>query len=164
MTELILGIDPGKSGGFAWKYAGGTAACLPMPVVEAEIVSFIVDLVGAYLDPHQRSECDRVCYIEKVGGFAGSPQPGSRMFTFGRNTGIILGALYSVDFRIIEVSPRKWQKDLGLASIDAKKRKAEFRNRAHQLFPSLKKSITLKTADALLIFEYACRAQKAKAF
>jgi hypothetical protein len=157
MIDLILGIDPGKSGGLAWRYDGGKVACAPMPRVEAEIPALIEELAGA-------DDLARVAYIEKVGGYVGQPQPGSRMFTFGRNTGVILGALYSNGFRIIEVAPSVWQKEIGVAGIEAKKRKAELKNRAHQLFPTLKKQITLKTSDALLIFEYACRAHKAKAF
>lgn len=156
-VDLIVGIDPGKSGGIAWKFASGNPACVAMPSVEAEIVSQIEELAGWGIE-------NRLAFIEKVGGFTGSPQPGSRMFTFGRNTGVLMGALYATGFRIVEVSPSIWQKKLGLASIDAKKRKAEFCNRARQLFPDLGKKITLKTADALLIFEYACRAHKATAF
>lgn len=156
MTKLILSIDPGKSGGFAWHYQGGTVACERMPDVEAEIVSFIVDLVGAYISPDMDDRRGNIAYIEKVGGYAGTPQPGSRMFTFGRNVGIIMGALYAAGFRIHEVAPTRWQMKLGVNGIDAKKRKAEFRNKAHQLFPHLGKAITLKTADALLIHSYAC--------
>ena len=82
--------------------------------------------------------------------------PGSRMFTFGRNVGVIMGALYAAGFRIHEVAPTRWQTKLGVNGIDAKKRKVEFRNKAHQLHPHLGKAITLKTADALLIHTYAC--------
>jgi len=156
MSDLIVAIDPGKSGGIAWRYAGGVPAVIPMPAVEAEIAAHLVRLAAA-------SDGSQIAYIEKVGGFVGKPQPGSRMFTFGRNTGVALGALYSAGFRIIEVAPTKWQGRLGLVGIDAKKRKAEFRNRAHQLFPGLTKSITLKTADALLIFEYGCQCKRAPA-
>jgi hypothetical protein len=158
---LIVGIDPGKSGGIAWQFKGGQVGTIPMPEAEAEIVSFFQELADGAREPEGHSN-PPVSYIEKVGGFIGKPQPGSRMFTFGRNTGVIMGALYAAKFRIIVVSPVKWQKDLGLAGIDAKKRKGEFKNRAHQLFPSLGKSITLKTADALLIFEYACHALEAQ--
>ncbi len=155
MADLILAIDPGKSGGFAWRYAGGRPSCLAMPAAEGDIASFINELAGW-------GDEKRVAYIEKVGGFAGSPQPGSRMFTFGRNTGVILGALYATGFRIHEVAPTKWQKDLGLVGVDKKIRKGVFKTRAIQLFPELAaaKMITLKTADALLIFDFACRAPK----
>jgi len=167
---LIVGIDPGKSGGIAWQFKGGQVGTIPMPEAEAEIVSFFQELGEGAREPESHANppgkmwghMDGVAFIEKVGGFIGKPQPGSRMFAFGKNTGVIMGALYAAKFRIIEVPPTKWQKLLGLAGIDAKKRKAEFKNRAHQLFPALGKSITLKTADALLIFEYACRALEAQ--
>ena len=157
---LTLGIDPGKAGGIAWKFAGGRVGVMPMPEAEAEIVSFIQELWSAG-ESASTSNPSGVAYIEKVGGYTGSPQPGSRMFTFGKNVGVIMGGLYAAGFRIIEVAPTAWQKTLSLGGIDPKKRKAEFKNRAHQLYPELRKQITLKTADALLIFEYACRAQKA---
>jgi len=151
MSDLLLAIDPGKSGGFAWQYKGSPVACERMPDVEAEIVAMIT---------FWRAGAEHgapIAYIEKVGGYAGTPQPGSRMFTFGRNVGVIMGALYAAGYRIHEVAPTRWQGKLGIGGIDAKKRKAEFRNKAHQLFPHLGKEITLKTADALLIFDYACQ-------
>ncbi len=155
MNDLILAIDPGKSGGFAWCISGGTPACAPMPDTEAEVVQFVQELT-------EMAVGKKTVFIEKVGGFTGSPQPGSRMFVFGRNTGILLGALYAEKFRIIEVPPAKWQKQLSLTGIDVKKRKNEFKNRARQLFPALEKGVTLKTADALLIFEYACQTLKVR--
>ena len=160
MADLILGIDPGKSGGFAWQFKGGRPGCLAMPEAEGEIVSHIQELAGW-------GDTRPVVYIEKVGGYIGKPQPGSRMFTFGRNTGVILGALYASGFRIHEVAPTKWQKALGLSGAGKKNPgKGGLKNKAIQLFPELaaQKRITLKTADALLIFEFACRAEKSSAF
>jgi len=153
---LLLAIDPGKSGGFAWQFKGSPVACERMPEVEAEIVAMI-SYWRAGSNPYESKAPS--AYIEKVGGYAGTPQPGSRMFTFGRNVGVIMGALYAAGYRIKEVAPTRWQTKLGIGGIDPKKRKAEFRNKAHQLYPHLGKDITLKTADALLIFDYACQIQ-----
>lgn len=155
-SNLIVGIDPGKAGGIAWKFHGGLVACVPMPLVEQEIVSQLQELFDG-------ADGNCLAYIEKVSGYwVGAPSTVG--FAFGKNVGIIMGALYSIGFRIVEVSPVTWQKSLGLRGIDVKKRKNAFKNRAHQLFPELKRGITLKTADALLIFEYACRLEKLRAF
>ena len=54
-----------------------------------------------------------VAVIEDVGGFIGIPQPGSRMFTFGRSYGQLEGILVALGFRIHRVRPQKWQGELG---------------------------------------------------
>jgi hypothetical protein len=93
-----------------------------------------------------------VCYIEKVGGYiAGNKCPGSAMFNFGHGRGVLIGCLLARCLRIIEPTPQQWQKWLQIGTIggDKNKLKAE----AQRRFPRLK--VTLKTADALLMLDYA---------
>ena len=157
---ILIAIDPGASGGMAvWN--GEEVTAMPMPGVEAEIAEAIAD--AAELDYMRSIRCrshNAVCYLEKVGGFvAGNKAPGSAMFNFGRNFGFILGALAAFEIPTVLVTPQAWQKALGLGHRDKDTDKAAWKNKlkaeAWRLYPALKP--TLKTADALLILEFARR-------
>lgn len=146
--SLLIGIDVGGSGGIAWKYADGQIAVEKMPATEADICDLISGM-NAWQEPNATA------YIEKVTGYIpGRPQPASRMFNFGRNVGVLMGALYCAKIRICEITPRQWQKEMAI-SLDPKAtdtvRKNKLKSEAQKLFPQLK--ITLSTADALLIYE-----------
>lgn len=143
---MILAIDPGKSGGFAWRY-DGEVHVRPMPNTEADCVQHLQCLTA--VTAHK----DRVCYIEKVNGYCGNSRgTGSSMFTFGHGRGVLIGALMAFGWRIIQPTPQQWQKwlEIGKVGGDKNKLKAE----AQRRFPTVD-GITLKTADALLILDYA---------
>ena len=97
-----------------------------------------------------------VVYIEKVSGFIGTPQPGSRMFKFGKGFGFLLGVLMALRWEINLVSPQKWQKSLGIGT-KGERSSAEWKrflkDEAQRLFPS--KKVSLSTADALLILKFS---------
>lgn len=99
------------------------------------------------------------CSLEKVGGYTGSGQPGSAMFKFGCNYGLIRMALTAAGIPFEEVVPRTWQKALGIPPRKKTETKTQWKNRlkqkAQQLFPGAK--VTLATADALLIAEHCQR-------
>ena len=88
-------------------------------------------------------------------------QGGMAMFTFGKGLGHLEMALLSLGIKTNEVTPQKWQKHFQLGSSTKCASKTEWKNKlkakAQQLFPNEK--VTLKTADALLIYQYGC-AQK----
>lgn len=151
--KTIIAIDPGASGGIAQWYDGQILA-YPIPQTEGDLIDTLRVTRAAH--PYL------VAYIEKVGGFAGQGQPGSRMFTFGRGVGFIVGALMALSIPIREeVMPRTWQKALGLGHKPTDgpdwRNKMDWKNKAkakaQQLFPTVE--VTLKTSDALCILEYA---------
>jgi hypothetical protein len=145
-----------------------------MPETETDVVNMLREAIAT-----RPIGSEVVVTIEKVGGYAGGAgQPGSAMFSFGKGVGILYGALLMAQVRIEEVTPQKWQKALSLGNKESircpinaspieRKRiaaqnaryKTEWKNKlkaeAQRLFPSVK--VTLKTADALLIYEYARR-------
>jgi hypothetical protein len=147
----IISIDPGASGGIAWGRGTQPVQALPMPATEGDLVILLRTLAA---DPSTT-----VAVVEEVGGYVGKAQPGSAAFKFGRNYGFALGVLQTLGVRVELVRPQKWQKSLSLGSASSCASKTEWKNRlksaAQRLFPSLK--VTLATADALLIFNYACR-------
>jgi hypothetical protein len=167
----VIGIDPGASGGFAWNSQGeGVQAC-PMPRDEDAVVELLrrillenkdhrvvayMELVTGYVRKAARGEACHACGgLKQDGG-----EPGSRMFSFGRGVGVITGALKIAMVDILEVSPRTWQKPYvnSLTGQDGKRyakpeRKRILRDIAQRRFQQIE--VTLKTADALLIYAHA---------
>jgi len=147
---MVMGIDPGKSGAVVWE-AEGVVYVQRMPATEGDCVDLLRTATVGYGD----GRC--VCYIEKVGGFIkGKSAPGSAMFNFGHGRGVLVGALMAMGWRLIEVTPQKWQGWLGVGKVagDKHKLKAE----AQRRFPSVE--VTLVNADALLIFDYGRAAER----
>ena len=155
MQKLILAIDPGTSGGIAYRdtnLTGETAK--PMPQTDTETVALIQALT-AYA--HERN-LHKTAYIEKVGGYiAGATTPGSAMFNFGQGVGLIKGALLALGWRLIETAPQKWQKPFSLGKSKDHPTKTHWKRHlkdtAQKRYPAQR--VTLATADALLILEYA---------
>lgn len=118
-----------------------------MPSTEGDIVSFVR---GFKSFPYS-------FIMEEVGGYIGKAQPGSAMFKFGRNTGFLTGVIMALGFRLDLVRPQKWQKALSLGSSRECPSKTVWKNKlkavAQRKFPDL--DVTLATADALLILDYA---------
>jgi len=152
--QPIIAVDPGVNGGIAyWQQplsGKPVTDAYNMPDTEADIKSLFLELA-------QPGEARFV--IEQVGGFTGGKgQPGSRMFTFGRNFGVLLGMAIAFGWRIELVRPQKWQAALSLGTssgVEKNKWKNKLKSEAQRLYPDL--TVTLKTADALLILEYARR-------
>lgn len=149
MKPTIIAIDPGASGGIAIS-PSDAATCYAQSMWETE-----GDVVEGLRLLTQYHAGNVIVYIEEVGGFIGSPMPGSRMFTFGRGFGFLLGVLQALSCRIELVRPQKWQKALSLGTRgEASKNewKAKLKAHAQRLYPHIK--VTLATADALLILDY----------
>ena len=161
--KTILAIDPGASGGLAVLHesAIGTGPdqihVWPMPATEGDLLS-MVTVINRYA---VSANNERVAYLEEVGGFCGVGQPGSSMFKFGRGFGFILGVLMATGWRVELVKPQKWQKSFGLGTKAGAGGNTAWKNKlkamAQRLYPAAK--VTLKTADALLILDYAKQQQ-----
>ena len=146
MTETrYMGIDPGKSGGWAVLRADGSAWG-----------------VGKNLDVDGLRSAlnwdDLKIMLEKVWS---SPQMGVvGAFSFGESFGFLQGLLFGMIYEPHIVTPQYWQREMGLIQKgrkqgegDAAKKNAN-KAAAQKLFPGQK--ITHAWADALLIAEY-CR-------
>ena len=135
---MILGIDPGKSGGISVvsKYA---AHAFPMPETEKDTYDLLRDLIEGY-------EIKK-CYLEKVASRPG--QSSVATFTFGKGYGFLRGCLVALGVSFEDISPQKWQKTL---NCQTKGDKNVTKSKAQQLYPNIK--ITHKVADAILIGRY----------
>ena len=146
--KRLLAIDPGASGGLAWTDPDGHTHCKAMPDTFGDVVDLL--RVG-------RAEGITVAFVEEVGGFCGVGQPGSAMFKFGKGCGVIEGALMALGYRVELVKPQRWQKHFGLGTTKQAGGKADWKRKlkaeAQRRFPTCE--VTLKTADALLILDYA---------
>jgi hypothetical protein len=160
---VILGIDPGASGGIAW-VRGAEVKAVPMPCTPGDTLALLRDLSSGL----------HVAYIEHVVGFIPGGGAGA-MFTFGEGFGYLQGCLDALGYRTIRVRPQAWQKALALGKPEKIKagedltpagkkllaqqralRKGDWKRKllaeAQRRFPEC--NVTLKTADALLILEF----------
>ena len=152
----MIAIDPGASGGIVQELEDGTIITFPMPATHKEIVDA---LAPRYVFNEQvLAKPTPVAYVEQLVKYTGRNMPSSAMATYASNWGLIIGALLVYRYKIVEVPPKLWQKVLGLGSAKGMS-KTEWKNKlkglAQKLYPNL--TVTLKTADALLILEAAKR-------
>jgi hypothetical protein len=137
---ILIGIDPGASGGIATYHHTGDVNVFKMPETEMDVVRFFENIAVV--------ECKAL--IERIHGMPG--MAGTAMFSFGKGYGVVRAAMLAFKIPFDEVTPQKWQKTLGcLTGGDKNVSKA----RAQQLFPQIK--VTHAVADALLIMEYLRR-------
>lgn len=152
--KFLIAIDPGAKGAVASYSTTYEPPGEPTWMVEKlpESPQDRFWQLGVHAEAASRLEAPRIAILEDVGGFTGSPQPGSRMFTFGRGYGQLEGMLIALGYQLIRVRPQEWQKALSLKTRPGESKpdhKRRMRGKALDLFPQLKP--TLDQADALLI-------------
>lgn len=145
----IIGIDPGKNGGVSLYYEDLKTVCAEgiSDKTEKEVCKILREIKSL-------GECK--AYIEKVHAAPG--QGVVSMFSFGQNYGFWKGLLTALEISYEEVPPQTWQAFLGINTRGKgtySERKRLLKQRAEQLYPNV--SITLHTADAILISEYGKR-------
>jgi hypothetical protein len=182
--KTLLVIDPGASGGFVIQYSDGTVDAKAMPETPKDVCDLITVVHDQAMADHSEIRAYMEEVRGFIGGDGDSDaHPSSRMFNFGQGYGVIKGCLYTLGIPFEVIQPGKWQKGLSLGSRginrgnyagmtpaqrrEEKKRisiingavkrdwKRKLKERAQQLFPQLR--VTLKTSDALLMFEWARR-------
>jgi hypothetical protein len=146
--KLTIGIDPGKSGGYAIAWDGMHSINLHTLDEDFEFVEHIQDLK----DHPDVTSIEAV--VELVPPFAGKMIPSSTSFKLGKSCGFLEGCLRMAEIPFTLVRPQEWQKGLsGLSGLTSNKRKKVLMNHAKQFFPTTK-GLTLKTADAVLILRH----------
>lgn len=150
MRKLVIGIDPGLSGGIAvLDMDGSVVEVRKMPETPQDILESLRRYCGTTIFSNEV-----VCYLEKVG--LGMPGQSSKATaTFSRHNGHLEMALLALGIRTNDVTPNKWEKfyQLGRSTGFGKTEwKNRLKSKAQQLFP--KERVTLSVCDALLIAEY----------
>lgn len=138
-----IAIDPGASGGIAWRDADATVHAEPMPDGMTAQVDFLRSLAASLPGAE--------AVIEKVGWWMPGDHPNSAT-KFARHCGHIEAALYALAVPFVAVAPAVWMKKIGTLPKEKSDRKKAIREEMQRRFPHL--SVTLKTADALGILEY----------
>jgi len=153
--KTVIAIDPGKQGALA-VYFGITITTHKLPKGAQDRVA----LLRHYLDASSIEGWPVVCVMERVGGYVGRPQPGSRMFVFGECFGFLLGVIHTLQIPLVLVRPQEWQRALGLGRAkdhgSGHHWKGHLKFEAQRLFPRLR--VIGQTSDALLILQWALRA------
>jgi hypothetical protein len=150
MAHLIVCIDPGQSGGICWSVDGEPVTCEKMPGTDVEVCQLIADLSSKAKDVE--------LFLEEPSTAGYGPLiPAAAIARLAQNYGMIYGAAVAMGFIIHRVKPQAWQAahSLGKKKDHGKGWKAHLRARAQELFPT--QSVTLWSADALLIFDAATR-------
>lgn len=149
---MIIAIDPGASGGIAvHKAEPDTTRVFKMPDTISDLVELTLLLFREY-DINKP-----VVYMEQLTGFTGRINTGSTSFKMGKFYYPFETLCHAFEKRLVMVPPQKWMKKLGLGTrssyTDQNKWKGHLKEVAQRLYPSMK--VTLHSADALLILEYA---------
>jgi len=144
MSELYLGVDPGKSGALAIvDDAGKYVDCVRFSETENDVVVWLDKWKGNV----------SYAFLEKVHSM---PKQGvSSSFRFGALYGFCKGILVSSGIPWEECPPQKWMKFLGCSTGGDKNVTKQFAQRLH---PGVK--VIHANADALLIAEYCRRMRK----
>jgi hypothetical protein len=144
MMRLLV-IDPGASGGLAWRGDDGIVWAEAMPDGMTAQIDRLRALRVA-LGP------DLLAVVERVGCYMpGNSGPAAA--TFARHCGHIEAALYCLGVGIYRnPTPQSWQKALGTWPKDKMERKRAIKEWAARRYPHL--SVTLKTADALALLAW----------
>ena len=148
-AQNYIAIDPGVGGGIAYIDTDGSVHALPMPSTLHDLDTQLWILCTGHNTGWAEGA---TVFLEELPKFSGK-MSGSSMATMFRNYGRIEGLLAAYGARIEYLPPKKWQAALGLGDkkTHGNRWKAHLKGRAQALFPKL--SVTLKTADALLILE-----------
>jgi len=152
--QYTLGIDPGKSGGIAILGPLGSVACLPMPATDGDLIELIRETASNCEDEGWRL----VAYVEDVPSYCGKNIPSSRAFVLGKHFGFCLGLLEALNADVRLVRPQKWQKTVAMSRTRGTSQtewKNKLKGEAQRRWPEIRKQITLKTSDALLILSHA---------
>jgi len=141
---MIIAIDPGASGGLAWRDDDGVVNCADMPDTPGDILDQIrtLKVMGREV----------IAYMEKTGGYMPG-NSGPSACKFARGCGLLEGAIMALSIPLIEVAPGVWMKTLGSLPQDKRERKNAIKALMQARYPHLK--ITLSTADALGLLTYA---------
>lgn len=158
---IILGIDPGLSGGIAKLKQDGSRwlpSAIQMPGTEKAIADYLWSM---YLEAKE-SDVEILCFLEQVQVMPAirrvktkdgiqriEANPGiASTAKFMQGYGFLRGCLITIGIPVEDIRPQAWQRFLGCMT---RGNKNVSKAKAQQLFPTLR--ITHAIADALLIAE-----------
>lgn len=154
---IIVGIDPGKTGGIAIIRPSYTSQRDVDLLVMPEIQEFAAKM--QWLETDTSADCH--VFLEKAQSFPG--QGIASAFNYGVGYGELLGVLWALGLAHTLVPPRTWTKAIHAGTKDAEPKKRTL-EAVQRLFPEMKltandrcKKPHLGIVDALAIAEYGRR-------
>lgn len=152
MKQVILGIDPGVSGGYAYETTFGVEVHKWVGVK----TSFAI--LESLKTACQLNRWQLTVYIEKVNASPIMSQ--SSAFKFGKNYGEWCAILDCLNMEWEAIPPQKWQMGLDKPKdLKGPPLKRWLKQKAIDLYPELGKKVTLTTCDGLLIHNYGKKKQ-----
>ena len=154
---LIIGIDPGISGGICFFEDGQVREILDMPTMaEGKKNKRQINGPQIYNELSFRIEKfhkkDIVVVIEQVSAMPG--QGVTSMFNFGQSFGVLKGICSAMQLSTHFVRPAKWKKYFGLIKTE----KDASRTKVIEIFPYISSKLSRKKdsnkADAILIASF----------
>lgn len=106
MSKLIVGVDPGKKGAFAFITPDGTGHTMKVPLIKSKELDTreLARLVRGFVDLGE----EVVIVLEDVHSIFGA-SAGSN-FAFGHINGFLEGLCNAYGYRYHKVQPKTWQK------------------------------------------------------
>lgn len=155
MDRLLGAVDPGLSGGIAWRTVDGEYHACKMPQTVQDLHHKLHEITHS--DPHA------VFLMEKVGKhrMGNSAQSSA---TFARHVGHLEMSLVANAIMTEEITATKWMKEVvpgrpkGVESAQVRARKNYIKDKMQRKHPYLK--VTLATADALGVLDYLVKNQE----
>ena len=154
---LIIGIDPGISGGICFFEDGQVKDIIDMPVMAdgkknkrqingPQIYNEILKRINKF------QKKDIIVVIEQVSAMPG--QGVTSMFNFGQSFGVLKGICSAMQLSMHFVRPAKWKKYFGLIKTE----KDASRTKVIEIFPYISSELSRKKdsnkADAVLIASF----------
>lgn len=145
---MIIGIDPGQSGGIAYISPTGSSGALPMPISAK-------DIDGHEIAARLKELFPAVVILEKVHAM---PKQGvSSTFKFGMGFGLVIGICEALGIPYRLVTPQKWKGVVLSGTAKDKDAAIAFVRRAYpsiDLTPGRKRVPHDGMADAVCLAEY----------
>lgn len=111
MSGVIAGIDPGLSGAIALLSPDGTLVIIDMPTLKVGAKHMVDEVeLARIFDLHAIG----TAVLERVATRPGEGAVGA--FSFGRSYGLLRGILRAHFVPIVDVTPQRWQRDIGIKS------------------------------------------------
>ena len=154
---IIIGIDPGLSGGIAVLDNNKVLELFDMPVMadgKKNKKQLNSALLAKLIKESTSNTSESAVIVEQVNAMPG--QGVTSMFNFGQTFGAIKGICATLELPIFFVRPSKWKKHFELINSS----KDASRTKAIEMYPHLAQELSKKKdvnkSDAILIARFYC--------
>ena len=154
---IIIGIDPGLSGGIAVLNNNKVIELFDMPVMadgKKNKKQLNSALLAKLIKESTSNTSESAVIVEQVNAMPG--QGVTSMFNFGQTFGAIKGICATLELPIFFVRPSKWKKHFELINSS----KDASRTKAIEMYPHLAEKLSKKKdvnkSDAILIARFYC--------